>query len=159
MNIHDIAALVSLACAIYLIIIGASDLIAEKIGKILTDRLDREQHVSKQGIEISTTPDEDKELYDYFELNQDAPYRLTSTRNLSVKQVAAIWFGTAGYALWPMVIGAIKDSNNCKDLVRRGLEENTKYKSDDSLKPNNWYDDFKEKYKNDIVNEYHSEDY
>ena len=47
MNIHDIAALVSLACAIYLIIIGASDLIAEKIGKILTDRLDREQHVSK----------------------------------------------------------------------------------------------------------------
>ena len=112
-----------------------------------------------EGIEISTTPDEDKELYDYFELNQDAPYRLVGTNNLSWKQRGAILYGTMGLGLWPILYGAITDSNNCKDLVRRGLEENTKYRSDDSLKPNNWYDDFKEKYNNDIVKEYHAEDY
>jgi len=112
-----------------------------------------------QGIQIKTTPEQDKKLLKYFKDNQDTSYRLFGTNNISLgKRIAAYWL-SGGVAALPMLIGSLNDSNNCKDLIRRGLNKHTNYQTEDSIKPNNWYNDFKEKYRNDIVKEYKSDDF
>jgi hypothetical protein len=112
-----------------------------------------------EGIRIRTTPEQDRNLIKYFRENQDTDYRLVGVNNMSWKKKIAVEWLSGGVATWPLIIGSFFDSNNCKDLLRRGLNEQTQYKTDDSIKPNTWYDAFKEQYKNKIKETYRAKDY
>jgi RHS repeat-associated protein len=119
-----------------------------------------------QGVQIDTNTklgDEktnDRILNDYFSRNQDMPYQLTGTNNIGTKTKAwgAMVLGIGGIYWYVGAKFFGGDSNNCKDLVRRGLER-VGIESDDSFKPNNWYVDFKKKHKDRIVEEYNADDY